>query len=194
MGVAAIPAWVSIAATAASTAVGVAGAVQSASAQSSAAGYQAAVAQNNQKIANQNAQYAVQQGQIEEQAKRQQTAQLISQERAGAAAAGIDLNTGSPLREQGDTAKLGEIDALTIRNNAARAAYGYTVQGLDYGSQASLDQSASRAALTGGALNAFGSIIGGASSVSSKWWKYQNAGVGQSGGYDSSFDNPNLYG
>jgi hypothetical protein len=93
------------------------------------------------------------------------------------AANGVDLNSGSALRIQGDTAKLGDVDALTIRNNAARAAYGYQLQGLSYGQQATLDESSAANAVSAGNLNSFASIVGGASSVGSKWSTYQMNGV-----------------
>ena len=44
------------------------------------------------------------------------------------AANGVDLSSGSPLDILGDTAMYGELDALTIRSNAEREAYGYRVQ------------------------------------------------------------------
>ena len=148
-------------------------------AQSKAAAYQAQVARNNQAMAAQYATMETQKGaQLEEQ-KRLQTAQAEGSVRAAAGASGLDPNaTGSsPLRLQGDTAMLGEQDALTIRANAARAAYGYKVQGLNYGAQAGLDEAASADAARAGALGAFSSIIGGASSVSDKWLSYRREGV-----------------
>lgn len=154
------------------------GAVAQANAASQSATYQAQVAKNNQTIADQNAQYALQSGQQQQTAKQQQTAQQISAERAETAASGIDPNTGSATRIQGSTAALGALDAQTIANNAARTAWGYQNQGADFGAQASLLQSQSSSAAASGALGAFSSIIGGASSVSNKWLTYQSQGVG----------------
>jgi len=167
----------SMVAAAASTAVGVASASASADAQEKASAYQAQVAKNNQQQANQAAVYAQQQGQVMEDAKREQTAQTLGGERAAMAANGVDLDSGSALRLQGDTAKVGELDALTIKNNAARASYGYQVQGLGYADQANMDMSAASNAETAGTLNEFSSLVGGASSVGSKWVTYQNNGV-----------------
>ncbi|MBD1412793.1 hypothetical protein NUJ30_08765 [Burkholderia contaminans] len=168
---------ISIAMTAVSAGVAAYGAIKQGQAQSAALQYQAQVAANNQKIANQYAQQAIADGENKVAAKQQQTAQMIGAQRAAMAANGIDLDSGSPLRLQQDTAKLGNVDALTIRNNAAREAYGYQVQGLSYGQQAQLDEAGASNAVTAGNLNAFSSIIGGASSIGSKWIDYTKTGV-----------------
>lgn len=176
MGLAAIG-IASLAMTVASTAASAYSAKQQASAEDAADSYKATVAKNNQIVANQYAAQATADGENQVAAKQQQTAQMIGGERASMAANGVDLDSGSALRIQGDTAKLGEVDALTIRNNAARAAYGYELQGLSYGQQATLDESAASNASTAGNLNAFSSVIGGASSVAGKWTQYQTSGV-----------------
>lgn len=164
-GAAAIPyiAAASLAATAAGTTASIVASQQQAS-------YQAAVARNNQNVASVNATTALQQGQEQEQAKQEQTAQLIGKERAAAGASNIDVNSGSALKIQSDSAQLGELDALTIRNNAARQAWNYTNQSNAFGAEASQAGTAAN-------LNSFASLIGGASSVSSKWASWQNAGV-----------------
>jgi hypothetical protein len=146
-------------------------------ASSRAANYQAAVALNNQKIAQGYAQAEIEKGKRLEESKRMQTAQVEGNVRAAAGASGLEVNAGSPVRLQADTARLGELDAQTIRNNSQRAAYGYTVQGLNYSAQAGLDEMTARDASSAGQLGAFSSIIGGASGVSDKWLKYQQAGV-----------------
>lgn len=179
-----------IAATALAAGVSAYGASQQADAQAKAAQYQAAVAQNNQVIANQNAAAAQQQATAATQAGEQaaQTRQLqaaaqVSKIRAGAGAEGIDPNTGSAVALQSDAEKLGTLDALTIRNNAARTAYGYNVQavgdiatGNNFSSQSTLDQMTAANANSAGFINASSSLIGGASSVSDKWQKYQSTG------------------
>jgi hypothetical protein len=174
---AATMAEISLGAMVASAGVGAYGAASQAHAASEAASYNAQVAADNQSIANQNAQTALQTGEQEETAKQQQTAQQISSERAATAAGGIDPNTGSAVRIQGSTAALGALDAQTIANNAARTAWGYQTQGVNFGDQAALLQSQASSASTAGALGAFSSIIGGASSVSSKWVTYNTQGV-----------------
>lgn len=168
MGIAAI----GLAATAIGAGVSAYSAIEQGNAASSAANYQAQVARNNQIIADQNAQVALQQGEQQVNAKQEQTAQVISQQRAITAAAGVDPNQGSSARIQGDTAALGALDVNTIRNNAQRTAYGFQTQGMNFADNASLLQSQSSQASSAGALGSFSSIIGGASSVAGKWYTY----------------------
>lgn len=63
---------------------------------------------------------------------------LAGAQRAAAAAAGVDINTGSARDVLENDAQLGEFEALTIRNNAAREAWGYQVQASDYRRQADM--------------------------------------------------------
>lgn len=139
--------------------------------------YQAQIARNNQDIANQYAEAEIQKGQRLEEAKRMETASQEGAVRAAAGASGLEVNADSPLRLQGDTAKLGELDALTIRDNASRAAYGYKVQGMSYAAQAQLDEMGGASAARAGVLGQWSSIIGGASSVSDKWVGYKTKGI-----------------
>lgn len=171
-----------LALTAVGTAVSAYGAYSQGQAASASANYQAQVAKNNQIVADQNAQFALEQGQQQNAAKQQQTAQTISDQRAFTAASGIDPNRGSSVRIQGDTAALGALDAATITNNAARTAWGFQTQGVDFGAQANLLQSQSSSAAASGELGAFSSIIGGSSSVANKWLTYQQQGVLSSSG------------
>lgn len=175
----------SLALTAVSGIVGGIGSVMQGRSQASAATYQSAVATNNQKIAGQNAQYALQAGQQREQAARMRTAGLIGSERASAAAHGVDVNSGSALDIQSDAATLGELDALTIRNNAARESYNYKVQGMNYGAEAGLlGYSASEDNL-GGWAKGFSSLVGAAGSFGDKWMSFKEQGLDPFGGTPS---------
>jgi hypothetical protein len=171
MGVAAIPLLV------ASTAISAYGAYRTGQSESAAAQYQAGVARNNQTFAERYAQQEEQKGIIEEQAKRQQTAQQEGHIRAGIGGSGIEVSSGSPLRLQTDTAALGELDAETIRNNAAKAAYTYRVQGMNYAASATADSMRAGEASRMGSLGAFSSIIGGAANVSEKWARLKASGT-----------------
>lgn len=56
---------------------------------------------------------------------------MIGSQRAGAAAGNIDVGVGSAVDVQADAAYLGELDALTLKSNATREAWGYKVQATD---------------------------------------------------------------
>jgi hypothetical protein len=177
-------AYAAMAASAVSAGVSAYSAHESGIARSKAAAYQAAVAENNRKLAEQYAQAETEKGQRLEEQKRLQTASQQGAIRAAAGASGLDVNDGSPVRLASDTAALGELDALTIRNNAARSAFGYRVKGMDYAAQAELDNMSSEDAARSGELGMWGSIIGGASSVSDKWlgWKMKAGSTSRASG------------
>ena len=168
---------------------GAIGSYNSGAANADAAMYQAAVARNNQTVAMQNAKYALDAGRVQEQAQRQKTAQMIGAQRAAMAANGIDISSGTPARIQESTGIVGELDALTIRNNAARQAYNYQVQAGDFEANAGmLDRTASNAR-TAGSIGAISSIVGGASGVADKWLKWKTPSTTSTynaGGYSGS--------
>jgi hypothetical protein len=60
---------------------------------------------------------------------------------------------------------MGEIDALNLRTNAYREAYGYKMQGANQLASARLDRMRADAAVKGGYLDAFGTILGGSAKV-----------------------------
>lgn len=74
---------------------------------------------------------AIARGQDEELRFRTKVAGVIGSQRAGFAAGNIDVGFGTAVDVQEDAARLGELDALTIRTNAAREAWGYKIQGED---------------------------------------------------------------
>lgn len=160
------------------TGVTVMGQMQAADAAKANADYQAQVAKNNQITATQNANYALQAGRVQEQAQRQKEAQTQGAIRAAEGANGLDVNSGSNAQIQVGAAEIGEQDALTVRNTAARRAYGYQTQASDFGATAGLDQMTGSNAQLAGYATAGGSLLSGASSVAQKWSQNSSSGVG----------------
>lgn len=160
----------------AAAAVAAYSAYESGQARKEAMQYQAAVARNNQMIADEYAKTELVKGQRLEEAKRMETQQRQGAVRAAVAASGLDVDEGSPVRLQEDTAMLGEFDALTIRHNAERTAHGYRVQGMNYQAQAGLNMMEAEHASRAGTLGAWSNIIGGAAQVSGKWADWQKPG------------------
>lgn len=122
------------------------------------------------KIALRNAQYAewqaqdaITRGQKEEQAVRLRTAMLKSTQRATMAARGISLTEGTPLNILTDTDYMGEIDALTVKDNALRAAWGYRENAKASGMQQVSPEAASSKA-----------FLAGAPAVAASWLKLAN--------------------
>jgi hypothetical protein len=81
----------------------------------------------NAKLADMQAADAIERGKYAETAQRRITSRTIGTQRAGLAAQHVDVNVGSASDVQETAAYLGELDALTIRGNAAREAWGYKV-------------------------------------------------------------------
>lgn len=154
---------------------------QQAEAQANALRYQAQVAENNRQIGDQLADRATKAGEAQVSAQRLKTAAAIGGIKAHQGASGLDINSGSAVDIQSTAAEMGELDALTIRNNAAMQSYSYKLQGAGYGQTAALSMAGAQNAQTAGNLSQFTSLAGGASSIADKWVKYQNAGLLTSG-------------
>lgn len=86
-----------------------------------------ATAITNQRISNAQAQDALLRGTKDESRYRRQVAMIAGQQKAEFGARNVTAE-GTALDILGDTAAIGEEDALTIRNNAAREAWGYRNQ------------------------------------------------------------------
>jgi hypothetical protein len=154
-----------LALAAVSTAMGAYGMYAQGQQQKAQAEYQAAVANNNAIIAEQNAQDALQRGRVEEQQHRLKVAQMKGTQRSVLAASGVQVDTGSALDVVADTAMMGELDALTIRNNAEREAYQHRMQASNYQAESGLYSLAARNAARNGAWGAATSLLGGAAQV-----------------------------
>lgn len=85
----------------------------------------------NAQVADLQSKDAVERGVEEESKFRMGVRGMIGTQRAGIAASNIDVGYGSAADVQADAAYLGELDALAIRTNAAREAWGFQVQGED---------------------------------------------------------------
>lgn len=139
--------------------------------------YQAGVARINEDIAAKNAAYAREAGEVTAQRSGMATRFKVGQERAVQAASGIDASSGSAVQVRTDEERIGQQDMATIRANAARKAYGYQVEGVSEEAKARMAETSGEAAKTEGYINAFGSLLGTASSVSSKWLQANKYGV-----------------
>ncbi len=131
--------------------------------------YQAAVNRNNAQIAEWQAQDSITRGQKAEQSQRLKTAQLQSSQRAAFAARGVALDEGSPLNILNDTDYMGELDALTIRDNAAKEAWGHRTQGANYSNDSAM--LSARADAESPLGSAAGTLLTGAGAVADSWYR-----------------------
>jgi hypothetical protein len=144
--------------------------------------YRAQVAENNRIIAEQNARYAVQAGRTNAQAQDFATRAALGQATAAQGASGIDVASGSPTEVRSSIQQLGRLKTLEEIQKADLEAYGYRQRAADYGAEAGLQQYKASSAEAAKTPALFGTILGGASSLSDKWLRYKSGGYGTGGG------------
>jgi hypothetical protein len=110
-------------------------------------------------------------GTREEQKQKAMTSQLMAKQQAAQAANGVDVTFGTPLDLMVDTAKMGAIDALTIRTNAYRNYDDVRNQAVSSRNQAALYDMEARNSRTAGILGAFGSMASSFGSAYSNYGK-----------------------
>ncbi len=124
--------------------------------------YEAGVYEQDAGIADTQALDAFARGKEAERRQNTLTRQTIGAQRAAMAAAGIDLGVGSAADVQADTAHIGELDALTIANNAKREAYGYQVQAMDLRARAGMARAGGANAAASLRNQSYGTLLSGA--------------------------------
>lgn len=151
--------------------------------QKAASESQAQLADFNAAVADLQGKDALERGAEQESRFRTQVRSTIGTQRAGIAAGNIDVGFGSAVDVQADAAFLGELDALTIRTNAAREAWGYKVQGEDLRKRAAITrkegvylEAAGKQNATAGNYAAASSLLGGGASLLQMRYGFSNSG------------------
>lgn len=168
-------------------------------AQREASESQAELSDFNAQVADLQAKDAIARGQDEEQRFRAKVRGTIGAQRADFAAGNINVAYGSAVDVQADTAFLGELDALTIRTNAAREAWGYEVQSEDLTRRGQIQrkegymyEQAGKAAKSASRWDAAGSLIGTSASLAGAHYGFGRVGKvggGSSGGFGLGYRN-----
>ena len=104
-----------------------------------------------------------------------QTSQAAGTIKAAQGASGIDVNTGSASNVRTSVAKLGALDALTIRSNTAREAYGYEVAATSDQAESGLLRQEGSQAQTAGDINALGTFLNDSASAAGSYGKLSMA-------------------
>jgi hypothetical protein len=102
-----------------------------AKAQRKAAEADAELQDYNADVADIQAQDALERGEVEADKYGAAVRRMVGAQRANYATQGVDVSSGTPMDVQADTAQWGEINALQIKSNAAREAWGYKVEAYD---------------------------------------------------------------
>lgn len=164
-----------IALTIGSTLLGAAGQIQQGQATAAANNYNAKVQEMNAQLSERRSRDAIDRGKADEQRKRTEVARVMGAQKAAMAANGVDIGYGSPLDTIVDTAKMGELDALTIRSNSYREAYDDNVDAVNKRAGAKLSRMNANAAETAGYLGAAGTVLTGAGKA---YGQYKSSTIG----------------
>lgn len=140
--------------------------------QRAVAEYQSKVAEQNQELAQEQASAARKEGYDASVQKRQEAARIIGAQRAAAGASGAQVDTGSFLDLNMDTAEKGEMDALALYQQGLDKARNHEIQGWNSGEQArSYAWQADRLDPTAGMLGtALGGVAQAGSTFGSGLW------------------------
>ena len=160
--------------------VGAVAGVQEAKVQKQAGEANAQIAENNARLAEASAEDAAVQGARESQQAAWRTRALIGAQRTQIAANGLDADVGSAYDLQAEGALMGGADQSAIAMNAARQAWGFGAEALNYRNKGAQDKwfGAQSSKLT--LLKTVGSTLAGAGGMMNS-----GGGFGKSGG--SSF-------
>ena len=129
--------------------------------------YEASVYSQNADIAEQQAADAIARGREAELRQRTGTKVLVGSQRANLAAQGIDPNVGSSAEIQTETQRLSALDEQTIRNNAAREAWGYRTEAGQLRSQGAFARAAGQNAAADYTNQSWSTLLTGASQFAS---------------------------
>lgn len=146
--------------------------------------YRAAVNRNNAIRAEFLAEDAIGRGRREEREERLRGRLLIGAMRAGLAAQGVVVDQDSALELVVDQAEVNELNALTVRNNAAREAQEHRIRASQFEEEAQLNliggknlRSQSDFEAEQSELAGFGTLLGSGTQVASKWYEFRRTGV-----------------
>jgi len=150
------------------------GQYQTGTANAAAAGYNSAIAGENAKFSEQRAEWAAELGDQEAGISQLKTRAGVAAIKTNQGASGVDINSGSSVAVRDSARVLGMMDAMTIRSNAAREAYGYKMDALNNRAQSELSIQKGKAAGNAGAIGAGSTIISGGGDTYNTYKKSQS--------------------
>lgn len=122
-----------------------------------------------------NARESLRRGNEDESRLRLETGFLKGRQIAAMGANGVRLDDGSPLNRLVSTDYMAEVDAATIRQNAAREAAGYRTRATSYRNEALMRRTAARGVSP--FVSGLTSLVGSAQKVASDWYDFRQKGV-----------------
>lgn len=158
------------------------GSLASGFAGSQSASYNAAIQGMNSQMATQSANLAGAAGSVQAENSELQTRAQVGSIKANQAAGNITVNQGSAAKVDQSADEVGMQNAMTIRSNAARAAYGYETNAVSDQAQAELDKMQAQQDIAGGLLKGSAGLLSGTGQASeyAKVVAQQGIGTGES--------------
>lgn len=130
--------------------------------------------QQNESLANTAARDSMIRGDIQAGLARIHGSQVAAEQKVAYANSGVTLGEGTPAQTAANTRTMSTLDVMTIQNNAAREAFGYTSKAAQFELQTKMDAARMRNKQTGTLLSGM-----------SKFASAGSSGGGDSGGSDS---------
>ncbi|MEG2185372.1 MAG: hypothetical protein RRY12_11885 [Cloacibacillus sp.] len=152
------------------------GAISQGKAAQAQAEYSAAMSRQNAEMEKRKSEDALERGRIEAASVRERGRQFTGAQRAALASSGTQLDTGSPLAMQVDTAGITAADAAKASYNAAMESWGFLGNAANYETRARNYEAEGEAAKKASYLNAGTSLLTGASSLAKQWDFWKNGG------------------
>lgn len=156
---------ISLTLLAASTAIGIFGAVQNTSATIAANNYQAQVAERNRQANELNAQRALERSSAEQVQQDEQTRALLGAQIAAQSASGLRLGGRSQMLTRKSARELGRLDAINVKRAGEVDAYNFRVAAEDASKQIDFLHQSNKHAMLSGFLDAASVGISGLRSL-----------------------------
>lgn len=164
-------------ATIGSSAVSALGSIAQSRASAASAGYNAKVQARNAEIATRNSQFAGAEGEANTAAASAKTRAALASTVADQGASGVDINSPSSVNTRESVAKIGTLNALNVRAEAARRAYGFQTESASDTAQSQLLRKQQKSDTTGGYLEAGANVLGGFGAASKYETWLNNGGL-----------------
>jgi len=169
--------FASMALTGLSTISGMQSASNQASAQQAQYNYQAQVADQNVKLAQQQAESNAVAGAQKAQQVYQRSQQIKAQQSVAYSANGLDISAGSPLDILSDTERLGQLDKANTLYDSANNTWAIQNQEVNYQNQAMYARNSAENAGIAGKNNSMAMLLNGVSSIAGQYNQYQQSGA-----------------
>lgn len=143
-----------------------------------AANAQKRIARQNADVAERNADLTMAAAEGQEERLGMRSRAVAGAIKAHQGASGVRIDSGSSRDVRDSQRALGLFDAMTLKSNAARDAFGFKVKAKEFRDQAAVAKAKSNNAMIGASINALSSLLGGASSASSAYSQWQQAAGG----------------